>query len=56
MCFVEAVIEALKNIGEKEMNVEVLKATILNEMYNHMEYYAGFHPTGKTPKKSSTRC
>ena len=51
MCFVEAVIEGLKDIGEKEMDVEVLKVTILNEIYNHMEYYAEFHPTGKTPRK-----
>ena len=50
MCFVEAVREALKDIGEKDMDVEVLKSTILNEMYNHMDYYAAFHPTGKTPR------
>ena len=34
MCFVEAVIEGLKDLGEKEMDVEVMKGTILNEMYN----------------------
>ena len=50
MCFVEAVREALKDIGEKDMDVEVLKCTILNEMYNCMDYYAGFHPMGKTPR------
>ena len=46
----KAVREALKDIGEKDMDVEVLKCTILNEMYNRMDYYAGFHPMGKTPR------
>ena len=55
MCFVEAVREALKDIGEKDMDVQVLKSTILNEMYNHMDYYAAFHSMGKTPKKCSSR-
>ena len=50
MCFVEAVREALKDIGGKDMDVEVLKCTILNEMYNCMDYYAGFHPMGKSPR------
>ena len=50
MCFVEAVIEGLKDLGEKEMDVEEMKVTILNEMYNRMDYYAGFHPTGKCPR------
>ena len=51
MCFVEAVRESLKDIGEKDLDVEVLKCIILNEMYNHMDYYAAFHPTGKNPRK-----
>ena len=32
MCFVETVIEGLKDLGEKEMDVEEMKVTILNEM------------------------
>ena len=47
MYFVESVIEGLKDLGEKEMDVEEMKVSILNEMYNQMDYYAGFHPTGK---------
>ena len=51
MCFVEAVREGLKDAGEKESDREVLKATISNEMYNHIHFYADFHPTGKHPQQ-----
>ena len=35
-------------LGTKKVT-EVLKAPILNEMYNHMHFSADFHPTGKHP-------